>query len=93
MKLWGSSLSVQITFSDELFFRQKSCDGIRRGSGVLLGKRLSAGDCGCRKQKRPLSDQMIAKRLSAMFFPISRRSVAKYRAQLGIADASGRKEY
>jgi RNA polymerase sigma-54 factor len=43
--------------------------------------------------KRPLSDQDIAARLKGEGFSVARRTVAKYRDQLGILRARMRKEY
>ena len=40
----------------------------------------------------PLSDQKLCERLEAEGFSISRRTVAKYRDELGLSSASGRKE-
>lgn len=41
----------------------------------------------------PLSDRALAERLSSTGISISRRTVAKYRDQLGLPDAAGRKKY
>lgn len=43
--------------------------------------------------KHPLSDQKICELLSKKNISISRRTVAKYREELGIASTSGRKQY
>lgn len=43
-------------------------------------------------KKKPLSDQKISELLKAMEIAISRRTVAKYRGEMMIADASGRRE-
>lgn len=43
--------------------------------------------------KKPLSDQQIVKILMAKNIDISRRTVAKYRDELGIASSSGRRRY
>ena len=43
-------------------------------------------------QSHPLSDQKIAEKMQKKGI-ISRRTVAKYRGQMGIADAGGRKVY
>ena len=42
---------------------------------------------------RPLSDQKIVEKMQEEGICISRRTVAKYRGQMGIADAGGRKVY
>lgn len=44
-------------------------------------------------KKKPLSDEAISKRLAEMEIPISRRTVNKYRQEMGIPDKSGRKEW
>ncbi len=43
-------------------------------------------------KKKPLSDSRIASLLEEKNMKISRRTVAKYRAQLGIAGTTQRKE-
>ena len=42
-------------------------------------------------KKKPLSDQKLVKKLEEEGVQISRRTVAKYRMQMEIPDASGRK--
>lgn len=44
-------------------------------------------------KSHPLSDQKIAEKMQEKGISISRRTVAKYRGQMGIADAGGRKVY
>ena len=44
-------------------------------------------------KKKPLSDRELTEKLVAEGVQISRRTVAKYREGMGIAGASGRKEY
>lgn len=44
-------------------------------------------------KKKPLSDRAITERLVERGVKISRRTVAKYREELGIKDASGRKRF
>ncbi|MEE1243978.1 RNA polymerase factor sigma-54 [Frisingicoccus sp.] len=44
-------------------------------------------------KKKPLSDRAITERLVERGVKISRRTVAKYREELGIKDASGRKHF
>ena len=44
-------------------------------------------------KKKPYSDRVLAELLESKGFPISRRTVAKYREELGIPGTSGRKEY
>lgn len=43
--------------------------------------------------KKPLSDQQIVKILKTKNIDISRRTIAKYRDELGIASSSGRRRY
>ncbi|MGI5936121.1 MAG: RNA polymerase factor sigma-54 [Oscillospiraceae bacterium] len=43
-------------------------------------------------KKKPLSDQKICELMEAKGISLSRRTVAKYRSELGIPSASGRKE-
>ncbi len=43
-------------------------------------------------KRKPMSDQKIMDQLVAAGFRISRRTVAKYRTELGFAEASGRKK-
>lgn len=42
---------------------------------------------------KPYSDQKLADLLNAKGITIARRTVAKYRIELGVADANGRKQY
>ena len=44
-------------------------------------------------KKKPYSDRLLGEKLADRGISISRRTVAKYREDEGIADASGRKEY
>lgn len=44
-------------------------------------------------KKKPLSDRVLTEKLEAQGVQISRRTVAKYREAMGIAGASGRKQY
>lgn len=44
-------------------------------------------------KKKPYSDRILAELLESKGFPLSRRTVAKYREELGIPGTSGRKEY
>jgi len=43
------------------------------------------------EKRNPLSDRSIAEKLKVMELPISRRTVAKYREQMNIPDAAGRR--
>lgn len=44
-------------------------------------------------KKKPFSDRLLAEKLEEKGFTISRRTVAKYREELGIPDAGGRKVF
>lgn len=44
-------------------------------------------------KKKPYSDRLLGEKLAERGISISRRTVAKYREEEGIADARGRKEY
>lgn len=44
-------------------------------------------------KKKPYSDRLLGEKLTEKGISISRRTVAKYREEEGIPDASGRKEY
>ena len=44
-------------------------------------------------KKKPYSDRLLGEKLAERGISISRRTVAKYREEEGIADASGRKAY
>lgn len=52
-------------------------------------RRLVAGE----NKKKPYSDRILAEKLEEAGFTISRRTVAKYRESIGLADASGRKVF
>ena len=43
--------------------------------------------------KKPFSDRMLAEKLAEEGITLSRRTVAKYREEMGIRDASGRKHF
>ena len=44
-------------------------------------------------KEHPLSDQKISDKMQEKGILVSRRTIAKYRSQMGIADAGRRKEY
>jgi len=44
-------------------------------------------------KKKPLSDQKLCQLLAVQGFVLSRRTVAKYRDEMGIPSTSGRKEF
>ena len=47
----------------------------------------------CEDKRKPYSDRLLAEKLAERGISISRRTVAKYREERGIGDASSRKEY
>ena len=53
-----------------------------------LGELLEAED-----KRKPLSDQKLAEQMAALGIPLSRRTVAKYRSEMGVPGAGSRKEY
>ena len=56
-------------------------------------KRALAELVAAEDHKKPYSDRVLAEQLGSQGFVISRRTVAKYREQLGIPGAAGRREY
>lgn len=56
-------------------------------------KRELAGLIRSEDKHKPHSDRVLAELLEEKGYPISRRTVTKYREELGIPGASGRKEY
>lgn len=68
------------TFGDQ----EKTSEEIKKEIKALIAKE---------DKKKPLSDNKIVKKLEEKEIKISRRTVAKYRAQLGIPGTQGRKEY
>lgn len=48
---------------------------------------------GAEDKKKPLSDEAISKKLAELQISISRRTVNKYRTEMGIPDKSGRKSW
>lgn len=76
------------------FFFQRTAVRDENGTGMTpegMKRRIRALITAENKQK-PLSDQRIANLLLLEGTPLSRRTVAKYRAELLIPDASGRRE-
>jgi RNA polymerase sigma-54 factor len=71
-------------------------EGLTMDSGEEVSnkevKAIIQGIIEAEDKKKPLSDQKIAKMLEDRGFNIARRTVTKYREQLGIAVARLRKE-
>ena len=56
-------------------------------------KKIIKDTIKCENKKKPLSDDQIAKLLNSKGVNIARRTVAKYREELGILSSSKRKQY
>ena len=56
-------------------------------------KKIIKDKIKCENKKKPLSDDQIAKLLNSKGVNIARRTVAKYREELGILSSSKRKQY
>lgn len=63
--------------------------GINAAAIKLALRKIIAGE----DPKKPYSDRLLSEKLASQGITISRRTVAKYREEEGILDASGRKEY
>ena len=63
--------------------------GINAAAIKLSLREIIAGE----DPKKPYSDRLLSEKLASQGITISRRTVAKYREEEGILDASGRKEY
>ena len=66
-----------------------SSQGINAAAIKLALREIIAGE----DPKKPYSDRLLSEELASRGITISRRTVAKYREEEGILDASGRKEY
>lgn len=67
---------------------EDSSSSTAEGAKALLKKLI-----GSENKKKPLSDQKLCDLMAREGCPISRRTVAKYRDELGIPSTTGRKEY
>ena len=65
---------------------------VRRALSAGRAKRLYLALDADPQLTRPLSDRKLCEALAAEGCPVSRRTVAKYRDELNIPGASGRKE-
>ncbi len=74
---WGT-FPLRFFFSDSL----KTADGDELSTRVI--KALMRDIIHHEDRQKPLSDEMIQKILSSRGFPIARRTVSKYREQMGI---------
>ena len=88
----GSVYPMQFFFSRGLGERSGLCPRAAAASPdyakSLLKKLVEEED-----RKKPLSDQKLCQLMAAQGCDISRRTVAKYRDELGIPSTTGRKEY
>lgn len=83
------------------FFFSRQVSVQENGAGPCPPSAVTAGDIkrALREiilgedKKKPYSDRLLGEQLAGQGISISRRTVAKYREEEGIADASGRKEY
>lgn len=77
------------------YFFSKSISSERVGEKITTEqvKALMVQVIGDENKKKPLSDRAITECLVEWGVKISRRTVAKYREELGIKDASGRKRF
>lgn len=64
-------------------------DSVSAQQAKTVLRRLIEGE----NRKRPLSDQKLSELLAGQGIEISRRTVAKYRDEMGIPSTSGRKEF
>ncbi len=82
----GGTISMRDIFVSAYTFgdQEKTSEEIKKEIKALIAKE---------DKKKPLSDNKIVKKLEEKEIKISRRTVAKYRAQLGIPGTQGRKEY
>jgi RNA polymerase sigma-54 factor len=64
-------------------------DGVSAEQAKTALKALIDGE----DKKKPLSDQKLCDLLAGQGIEISRRTVAKYRDELGISSTSGRKQF
>lgn len=74
------------------FTRGVAAEGEKVWTPELLKDKIR-GLIEAEDKKKPLSDQKLADLLKEAGAGISRRTVAKYRMEMGVADASGRKSY
>lgn len=71
-------------------------DGYDLGNGTIISTRVIKNALreliDHENKSKPLSDEALAKEMAKTGYPIARRTVAKYREQLGIPSSSMRKE-
>ena len=81
---FSRSVAVQESSSSESGTQSVTAADIKRVLREILEEE---------NKKKPYSDRLLGEKLAERGISISRRTVAKYREEEGIADASGRKEY
>lgn len=81
---FSRSVAVQESSSSESGTQSVTAADIKRVLREIIGEE---------NKKKPYSDRLLGEKLAERGISISRRTVAKYREEEGIADASGRKEY
>lgn len=81
---FSRSVAVQESSSSEIGTQSVTAADIKRVLREIIEEE---------NKKKPYSDRLLGEKLAERGISISRRTVAKYREEEGIADASGRKEY
>lgn len=81
---FSRSVAVQESISSESGTQSVTAADIKRVLREIIEEE---------NKKKPYSDRLLGEKLAERGISISRRTVAKYREEEGIADASGRKEY
>ena len=81
---FSRSVAVQESSSSESVTQSVTAADIKRVLREIIEEE---------NKKKPYSDRLLGEKLAERGISISRRTVAKYREEEGIADASGRKEY
>ena len=82
---------VQGVFPMSYFFSRPACEGGKTDMGGAAARSLLVRLIGEEDKRRPLSDQKLADRMREQGCCLSRRTVAKYRDELHIPDAAGRR--
>ncbi len=75
------------------FSRPATAKGEGAGMGGVNARLLLKRIIDQEDRQKPLSDGKLSALLAQAGCPISRRTVAKYRAELNIPDAAGRKHW
>lgn len=78
-------------FAMSSFFSRSIVPGNADSATSDIAKQLLSELISSEDRKKPLSDQKLCELMSERGAPVSRRTVAKYRAELGIAPATGRR--